>query len=90
MNSATHFYMLIFTFDPGLLRSTQTFWRLLNQSSGKSEKTVSNRVIKGKSQLAITGFARNNVAVFRVGSCSNKQLCGMTSFACPTIHAAMA
>jgi hypothetical protein len=69
MISATHFSMLIFTLDPGSLRSALLIWRLLNQSPGKSEKTVSNRVINGKSQLAITGLARNNVAVFRVESC---------------------
>ena len=38
---------------------------LLEQSQRTGEETVSNRVIKGESQLAITGLPRNNETVFR-------------------------
>ena len=39
---------------------------LLEQSRRTGEETVSNRVIKGESHLAITRLARNNEVVFRV------------------------
>ena len=39
---------------------------LLEQSRRTGEETVSNRVIKGESHLAITRLARNNESVFRV------------------------
>jgi hypothetical protein len=53
---------------------------VLAQSLGKREKTVSNRVINGKSHLAITDLARNNEAVFRLnlvkqGNLRNDQFC---------------
>ncbi|RWS54537.1 hypothetical protein DN586_16420 [Enterobacter cloacae] len=44
-------YLLLSGLSP---RFTQPIWWLLNQSPFRSEETVSNRVIIGKSHLAIT------------------------------------
>ena len=68
-----------------LLNGTPFFTRrancwLLEQSVQESEKTVSNRVINGKSHLAITRLAGNNDAVFRVDPCVYRMVYGMTHF----------
>ena len=58
--------MLIFSIIGFLLVLCSPSCLLLEQSHRAGEETVSNRVIKGESHLAITRLARNNEVVFRV------------------------
>nr|WP_147282688.1 hypothetical protein [Pseudescherichia vulneris] len=74
------FYVLIFISTGVHVDRHHAFRWVLEQSLGKREKTVSNRVINGKSHLAITDLARNNEAVFRLnlvkqGNLRNDQFC---------------